>query len=120
MWPQKPASKRCKDVLVRDVAGMKIGNVPANLCGLFKKLLMSGLAQSVLCYATANKPRSTIVPPSQSFRKSQLRSRDRGGRAVLDCKYVLKIQNSSRISAVGKINEFLVNNDGQEAIDMEM
>ena len=119
VWPRNPASKRYEDVLVSDVAGLKVGNVPANLCGLFKELLMSGLAQDVKCFATANKPRrSTVVPASQSFRKGQSGGRDRrGGGVVLDCKYVFKVRTSSRASVLEKINAFLVGNEGQEAVE---
>ena len=37
VWPKNPSSRRYADVLVRDIAGTKIGHVPANLCGLFKR-----------------------------------------------------------------------------------
>ena len=38
-WPRNPESKRLVDQVVRDVAGKKVGNAPANLCGVFKDLL---------------------------------------------------------------------------------
>lgn len=35
---RNPKDKRQTDQYVRDVAGKKVGNVPSNICGLFRRL----------------------------------------------------------------------------------
>ncbi len=37
-YPKNPAHNRYEDQMVRDVAGTKVGNVPANLCRLLRRL----------------------------------------------------------------------------------
>ena len=39
-WPKNPDHKRYQDQLVKDCLGKKVGNVPANLAGFFRKLLV--------------------------------------------------------------------------------
>ena len=38
-WPKNPDHRRYQDQQVRDCIGKKVGNVPANLAGLFRRLL---------------------------------------------------------------------------------
>lgn len=118
VWPRNIRSGRLKDVLVSDVAGQKIGNVPANLCGLFKDLIDNRRVKSITCYSTGHKPRSSrIVESSQRFLKSAQGGRDRrGGGVVLDCKYILTVDSSNRSAVIEEIRDFLKDHDGQEVV----
>ena len=50
-YPKNPEHKRFFDQLVEDVVGQKVGNVPANICGLFRKLKRDGLVRRIQWYA---------------------------------------------------------------------
>ena len=78
VWPRNVKSRRPNDLLVRDVAGGKVGNVPANLCGLFKRLLSAGRVQKINCVSVAPKPRASGLG-AQSFKKGVNGTRDRRG-----------------------------------------
>ena len=118
VWAKNPQSKRPHDILQSHAAGKKIGNVPANLCGLLKNLLVSGQVNAIKCFPTGDKPRrSTVVPPKQSFRKEPYGRKDRrGGGVVLDCRYVLKPHGRSREEVITAINNFLADHDGTESL----
>ena len=117
VWPKNPRNKRFRDQLVSDIIGKKVGNVPANLCGLFKNLVESGKVKKVFCISTGTKPRASLSPPTrQSFKKMASGRDRRGGGVVLDCKYVLRIRESTRDEVVQEIQEFLSNHDGTEVL----
>jgi hypothetical protein len=42
-----PRSLRRRNQLVRETVGRKIGNVPSNLCGLFRRLRSSGEVKGI-------------------------------------------------------------------------
>ena len=44
---RNPRDPRKRDQLAFEVAGKKVGNVPANLCGLFRKLKASGKVKKI-------------------------------------------------------------------------
>ena len=117
VWPRNIKSKRFTDVLVKDVAGSKIGHVPANLCFLFKRLIDSKEVASISCFATGEKPRNNnLVPHNQSFEKGRSGTKDRrGGGVVLDCKYVLHLAAGRRSAVVREVENFMETNEGNEA-----
>lgn len=47
VWPKNPKNKRYHDQRVRDCLGKKVGNVPANLAGLFRRLLSSNQVSEI-------------------------------------------------------------------------
>ena len=49
-YPKNPEHKRFVDQLVEDVVGQKVGNVPANICGLFRRLKRNGLVCLIQWY----------------------------------------------------------------------
>ena len=107
-WPRNPESKRFVDQVVRDVAGKKVGNVPANLCGVFKDLLREGVATGITARSTADKPRASRNPPTQqSFQKRVNELDRRGGGVVLDCLYTISVTSSGRLSAVRRLQDAL-------------
>ena len=63
-WPRNPDRRRFIDQRVRDVVGKKVGNVPANLCGIFRVLLRDGLVTKITAISSAVKPRASIRPPT--------------------------------------------------------
>ena len=120
VWPKNPLNKRPYDILQSHVAGKKIGNVPANLCGLFKELLMSGQSNGIKCFPTGDKPRkSRLVPSKQSFRKVPYGKDQRGGGVALDCRYILQPHGQHRKKVITALNNFLSDHDGDESIDEE-
>ena len=46
-YPKNPAHKRYNDQLAEDVAGKKVGNVPANLCRLLREFQMDNRVKRV-------------------------------------------------------------------------
>ena len=116
VWPRNPTSRRYTDILVKDVAGTKIGHVPAHLCGLLKTLLDSGCVTLICCHSTGEKPRrNSMVPHDQSFAKGRSGTKDRrGGGVVLDCKYNLHFAAEKRSSVVRQVEDFLESNEGCE------
>ena len=46
-YPKNSEHRRYKDQLVEDCLGKKVGNVPANICGFFRKLLQDGLVKNI-------------------------------------------------------------------------
>ena len=116
-WPKNPTRKRLVDQLVRDVAGMKVGNVPANLCGVFKDLLRDGFAVGITARATAEKPRASTRPPTkQSFQKRSVGLDRRGGGVVLDCLYSINVTSAGRLSAIRKLEAALERIGGDERL----
>ena len=49
-YPKNPEHKRYEDQLVEDVAGRKVGNVPANICRLFRDLKRDGRVERLQWY----------------------------------------------------------------------
>ena len=50
---RNPRDPRKCDQLVRETAGRKVGNVPSNLCGLFRKLKRDGQVKEIYWYVMA-------------------------------------------------------------------
>lgn len=119
-WPKNPKHKRFDDQLVRDCVGRKVGNVPANLAGFFRKcLLYSGHITSITCISTGTKPRPSVRPNTkEKFRKSWSGGQDRrGGGLVLDCRYEIGITHPRyREDIVHEVQKFLAEQDGGEEI----
>ena len=44
---RNPRDHRQTDQLVRETAGKKVGNVPSNICGVFRRLKGDGLVRSI-------------------------------------------------------------------------
>ena len=44
---RNPKDPRQRDQLIKEVAGKKIGNVPARICGLFRRLIREGKVKSI-------------------------------------------------------------------------
>ena len=117
-WPKNPARKRFKDQKIRDVAGKKIGNVPANLCAVFKDLLGRGVATRITARSTAEKPRASVRPPTQqSFQKRTLGLDRRGGGVVLDCRYIIHVTSSGRSTAIRRLEDIIEEIGGDERLD---
>ena len=113
-YPKNPANKRFKDQLVEDCLGKKVGNVPANLCGLFRKLVSEHYVCNIKCFSTGLKPRPSRRPPTQqTFRRNRSGGSDRqGGGLILDCKYVLTIINTAdRAMIVKRLRDLIEEND---------
>ena len=87
---RNPRDPRQTDQLVEDVAGKIVGNVPANLCGLLRKLKQDGVVTCIKCLAVGERPLPSAQPPSkQKFLKMQRGLDRRGGGLVLECQYIL-------------------------------
>ena len=119
-YPKNPEHRRFEDQLVEDVAGMKVGNVPANVCCLFRNLQGDSRVERLQCVPVGVKPRPSIAPPSKTkFRKSPYAGgKDRrGGGLVLDCEYIIQLKSPSYRSAVkSEVRQFLEEHDGDETI----
>ena len=116
-WPKNHARKRFVDQKIRDVAGKKVGNVPANLCGVFKDLLDEGIATRITARSTAMKPRVSTRPcTQQSFQKRPGLDR-RGGGVVLDCIYIVHVHVTSCRSAAVRRLEDITEIGGDERLD---
>ena len=46
-YPKNPQRKRFYDQHVEDILGKKVGNVPANICKLFRRLIDNGHVQEI-------------------------------------------------------------------------
>ena len=116
-WPKNPARKRFADQFVRDIAGKKVGNVPANLCGVFKDLLQEGIATAITARSTGEKPRASTRPPTQQSFQKRLHGLDRrGGGVVLDCVYSINVTSSGRLSAIRHLEAALERIGGDERL----
>lgn len=115
VWPRNLKSRRPDDLLVKDVAGAKVGSVPANLCGLLKGLLDDGRVKTIECVSVVPKPRASTLG-QQAFHKSAAGKDRRGGGVVLDCKYVLHTEVSRRREVIDQIRQFLDDHDGKERV----
>ena len=117
-WPRNPVSRRYVDQLVQDVAGKKVGNVPANLCKLFKDLLKEGIVTQISARSTAQKPRRSVSPPTtQSFQKRAFGLDRPGGGVVLDCLYTLHVTSVGRSAAVRRLTDLFEKIGGKERLD---
>ena len=117
-WPKNPERKRFVDQVVRDVAGKKVGNIPANLCAIFKDLLREGIATGITARCTTNRPRASIRPPTkESFEKRPNGLDRRGGGVVLDCQYTISLSSSCRHSAVRRLEDALKEIGGDESLE---
>ena len=117
-YPKKKARKRFQDQLAEDILGKKVGNVPANLCGLFRSLLDSGSGRNIKCFASSgSRLRPSRNPASQKkFKKGLDGQKDRrDGGLVLDCRYELSVQNRLP-QVINKVKEFLEHHDGDETL----
>jgi len=76
------------DTKVTDIAGKKVGRVPANLAVIFRKLLTSGKIKSISC-VSEGRPRHSLNPHfKQFFYKNARSGRDRrGGGAIIPCTF---------------------------------
>ena len=115
VWPRNLKSRRPDDLLVKDVAGAKVGSVPANLCGLFKGLLDDGRVKSIECVSVASKPRASMLG-QRAFLKSASGKDRRGGGVVLDCKYIIHTEVTRRREVINEIVQFLNGHDGDERV----
>lgn len=117
-WPKNPERKRFVDQVVRDVAGKKVGNVPANLCAVFKDLLREGVATGITARSTTDKPRASTRPHTkQSFQRRVNGLDRRGGGVVLDCLYTISVTSSGRLSAVRRLEDALKKIGGDERLE---
>ena len=116
-WPKNLARKRYTDQVVRDVAGKKVGNVPANLCGVLKELLRDGIATQITARSIAEKPRASANPPTrQSFEKRVGGLDRRGGGVVLDCYYTVRVTSVGRSVAVRRLEDVIADIGGDERL----
>ena len=116
-YPKNPDHKRYVDQLVKDVVGRKVGNVPANFCGLFRRLKRDGHVRKIECFSTGERPRPSIQPHTQQKYREQRRMDRRGGGLVLDCHYILKLHaTADRASVVGKVRDLIAQNEGDETV----
>ena len=115
-WPRNPKRNRFFNQHVIDLTGLKIGNVPGNLCGLFRGLLDSGDCYQINAKSTSNKPRVRSSPSvSASFKKMPTGVPDRvGGGVILDCVYILRVHDFDQVER--KVKDFLDNHDGTESL----
>ena len=49
-YPKNPDHERYIDQVAEDMVGKKVGNVPANICGLFRELKRDGLVRRIQWY----------------------------------------------------------------------
>ena len=119
-YPKNPVNKRYEDQFVEDVAGMKVGNVPANLCRLLRDLKVDERVQKLQCVPVGTKPRPSTTPHTKAkFRKSPYaKGKDsRGGGLVLDCTYIIILKvPSDRLAVASEIRRFLEEVDGDEQV----
>ena len=117
-YPKNPERRRFRDQLVEDVLGEKIGNVPAKLCGLFRRLLDSGCVRSIKCFSSGIKPCPSRIPVTdQKFSKGCNGGMDtRGGGLVLDCKYEITVAGQQSSCVIEEIKTFLSSNEGEEEL----
>ena len=105
---KNPDRKRYIDQVVQDVAGKKVGNVPAILCAVFKDLVREVVATQITARSTAQKPRASSRPPTQqSFQKRVYGLDRRGGGVVLDCLYTINVTSSGRSAAVRRLEDMI-------------
>ena len=114
---RNPRDPRKKDMLVKEVAGKKVGNVPANLCGLFRRLKASGKVKEIHSFSVGERPvRSDKPATMQKYcRRNQLDRR--GGGMILECQYVLVLGTSvDRSSVLAEIQSLLNEMEGNETV----
>ena len=118
-YPKNEAHKRPHDQLVEDVLGMKVGNVPANICGAFRHLLDSTRVKSIKCFSIGIKPRPSVRPSTnQKFRRSLSGMNRRGGGLVIDCHYELNLSRSAdKTEIVNELKHLLSQNNGDEVVE---
>ena len=121
VWPKNPAHKRFQDQRVRDCIGKKVGNVPANLAGLFRRILASNKVSKITSHSMGMKPQPSRRPPTKSkFRKGRGGEKDRrGGGLVLACSYQLHLSDEKyRSSVLNEVGVFIEGDDGDEELDI--
>lgn len=114
---RNPKDPRQRDILVRETANKKLGNVPANLCGLFRKFRNSGEIKDIYCFAVGERPQRSIRPATfQKYRRRPNRLDQRGGGMVLECQYILEIGTGNRVGIVNEIRNTITEMEGDETV----
>ena len=112
----KEAKGKKEKQTVRDTAGMIVGRVPANLCGLFRKLLQDGDIREVTC-VSVDKPMQSKIPSSHQSFKRNTNGHDRcGGGALIPCTYRLKCFDESSQRVVQFMTEKILSFKGSEKV----
>ena len=73
-YPKNPEHKRYRDQFVRDCLGKKVGNVPANLCGLFRELLDDSLIKSIQNWSHTTKHNTGVKTEVSAVKRKWKRS----------------------------------------------
>ena len=66
-YPKNPVNKRFVDQLVEDVAGRKVGNVPANVCHLFRDLKRDSRVERLQWYVIHNFSINAFLHPRREL-----------------------------------------------------
>ena len=107
-WPGN-VDKGRPDQHAADIEGKKIGNVPANLCGFFRRC---GGIKRITAMAKTNHPVG-VAGPRHAFKKMPTNLDDHCGKGVeLPCVYQINPEESQRSQVEARIREFLVNYNG--------
>ena len=85
----RPCKGKEPEQKVKDNAGKVIGQVPANICKIFKELITSNQVKKITCISTDNPNISKVPPSQQSFRKNQDGFDRRGGGGIIPCQYII-------------------------------
>ena len=114
---RNPRDPRQSDQLVKETAGKKVGNVPSNMCGLFRKLKRDTQVKEIYSFAVGERPLPSTRPATKQKFCKQRRIDKRGGGLVLECNYVLTLYpDVDRNVIVSRIQEIISAMDGDESV----
>ena len=115
---RNPRDPRQMDQLVRDTAGKKVGNVPSNMCALFRELKRDSHVKEIHCFAIGERPLPSKRPAMlQKFSKQKRRLDRRGGGLVLECNYHLTLYPGvDRLAIISQIRDLISAMDGNESV----
>ena len=107
-WPANEEKNR-PDQLAADIINMKIGNVPANLCGFLRRC--EGI-QKITAMSKTNRPVG-VRGPRRAFQKMTM-GQDQSGKGIeLPCVYDIYLKDYSQLRQIEtQIQQFLVTYNG--------
>lgn len=107
----RPAKRGSSTQKVKDIAGLLVGQLPANLGKVFHDLLP--YTKSITCKSVGDPIPSKKPPPDQKFEKSECGGYDRrGGGVIIPSIYVLDVVEGKTDYVVRELHNFTKNYDG--------